>query len=149
MTLEAKDLGKFSIDSDKYGVRSNNIPCLWRGLTFSVPRGERLCITGPSGVGKSILLKALAQLEPLDEGGVYLEERNGVFITPYSYSSLRPAEAKKWDVVEAPAWRSKVSYVSQQSPRAGGTPGGYYHTIKGFRSQRGREESDPCRILNL
>ncbi len=146
MTLEAKNLGKFSIDSGKHGLRSNDTPALWRDLTFSVTKGERLCISGPSGIGKSVLLKTLAHLEPLDEGGVYLEELNGVCITPCSL--LRPVEAKNWKVIGAPDWRSKVSYVSQQPPRVAGTPGEYYRTIKGFGSQRGKQERDPCGILN-
>ncbi len=147
MSLEAKNLCKFSIGSDKCSDRSTDIPYLWRGLMFSVPRGERLCITGPSGVGKSILLKALAHLEPLDEGRVYLETLNGVCVTPCS--SGRPVEDKKEQVIGAPTWRSKVSYISQQSPRVGGTPLEYYRTIKGFCSQRGNKESDPCQILAL
>jgi iron(III) transport system ATP-binding protein len=44
-------------------------------LHFSVNKGEVLAIVGESGVGKSTLLKAIAGLIPVIEGGVKLEGR--------------------------------------------------------------------------
>ena len=37
---------------------------------FSLPAGARIAITGPSGSGKSVFLRALALLDPLDGGSV-------------------------------------------------------------------------------
>ena len=34
-------------------------------LSFTVKRGEILFVRGPSGVGKSLLLRALAYLDPI------------------------------------------------------------------------------------
>ena len=41
-----------------------------RPIDFSLAAGERVVITGPSGSGKSVLLRALALLDPLDGGQV-------------------------------------------------------------------------------
>ncbi|MCW5879081.1 MAG: ABC transporter ATP-binding protein [Anaerolineales bacterium] len=41
-------------------------------LSFSVQRGEFLCILGPSGSGKSTLLRVLGGLLPASRGGVHL-----------------------------------------------------------------------------
>ncbi len=41
-----------------------------RDISFSVARGEVICVLGPSGSGKSTLLRAMAGLEPLDSGSV-------------------------------------------------------------------------------
>ena len=43
-------------------------------LTFSVPSGECLAVEGPSGIGKTRLLRAIADLDPAD-GYVYLNGR--------------------------------------------------------------------------
>jgi polar amino acid transport system ATP-binding protein len=44
-----------------------------QGVSLEVGRGEVKVIIGPSGSGKSTFLRALALLEPVDAGEVYLE----------------------------------------------------------------------------
>jgi len=44
-----------------------------RELTFSVDRGELLCIVGPSGAGKTTLLRCVAGLLELSEGEIELD----------------------------------------------------------------------------
>jgi len=41
---------------------------VWRGLDVAVDPGDRLAVRGPSGAGKTLLLRALAGLDALDEG---------------------------------------------------------------------------------
>lgn len=43
---------------------------LIRGVSVAVGPGERLGVLGPSGAGKTVLLRALALLDPIDEGSV-------------------------------------------------------------------------------
>lgn len=67
---------------------------LWDGVQLEVMTGERVAIRGTSGSGKSMLLRAMAALVPLDEGQV-------------AYRGRTPAE------MGAPAFRSCVMYVPQ------------------------------------
>jgi putative ABC transport system ATP-binding protein len=41
---------------------------LIRGVSLDIHPGDRLAITGPTGSGKTVLLRAIALLDPLDEG---------------------------------------------------------------------------------
>jgi putative hydroxymethylpyrimidine transport system ATP-binding protein len=43
---------------------------LFRDLNFTLPGGSWTCLLGPSGVGKSSLLRLIAGLAPLDQGTV-------------------------------------------------------------------------------
>jgi ABC-type Fe3+/spermidine/putrescine transport system ATPase subunit len=43
---------------------------LLRGISFTVGRGETVCLLGPSGSGKSTLLRIIAGLEPPESGQV-------------------------------------------------------------------------------
>jgi putative ABC transport system ATP-binding protein len=48
---------------------------LLRGVSLSVGFGERLGVLGPSGAGKTVLLRAIARLDPLDEGSIHWDGR--------------------------------------------------------------------------
>src|SRR6185295_6639186 len=56
------------------GLRKSysGVPVL-KGIDFSVERGEIFVIMGPSGSGKSVLLKHIIGLEPPDEGDILIE----------------------------------------------------------------------------
>jgi putative ABC transport system ATP-binding protein len=49
---------------------------LFRDLTLTLGSGQRLAIRGPSGAGKTVLLRALALLDPLDSGQVEWNDRS-------------------------------------------------------------------------
>lgn len=68
---------------------------IWRGVGFRLEPGRSLAIVGPTGTGKTLLLRCLAALDPLDEGVVELDGR--------------PPE--QWGL---PAYRSRVVYVQQR-----------------------------------
>ncbi len=74
---------------------------VWRDVNFTVSPGSRLLIDGPSGSGKSLLLRAVAGLDPSD-GECRLHDKT-------------PAE---WGV---PRYRSRVMYVPQRPSFAPGT----------------------------
>jgi phospholipid/cholesterol/gamma-HCH transport system ATP-binding protein len=46
---------------------------VYEGLDLDVKRGETLCVIGPSGVGKSVMLKMLIGLLPVDDGEVWFD----------------------------------------------------------------------------
>jgi ABC-type sugar transport system ATPase subunit len=53
-----------------------------RGVSFSVADGETLVILGPSGAGKTSLLRVIAGLEAADAGSLQLDGRNLLGIAP-------------------------------------------------------------------
>jgi phospholipid/cholesterol/gamma-HCH transport system ATP-binding protein len=69
------------------------------GLTLRVAKGERLSIVGPSGTGKSVLLKTTL--------GLITPERGDVRIDGQSVFSAKPAQLR--------ALRRKVGYVFQNA----------------------------------
>ncbi len=48
---------------------------LIRGVDLMVNPGDRLGVLGPSGSGKSVLLRAVARLDPIDEGSIQWQGR--------------------------------------------------------------------------
>jgi putative ABC transport system ATP-binding protein len=70
-----------------HGLRTN----LLKPVSFNLSAGECIVVQGPSGGGKTLLLRALADLDP-NEGEVYLEGRDRV-------------------TMSGPAWRRQVGYL--------------------------------------
>lgn len=73
----------------------NALKRLHVSVSFELADGECIALQGPSGVGKSLLLRAIADLDP-SEGSVELDGM--------------PREA-----MPAPAWRKQVTYVAAES----------------------------------
>ncbi len=46
---------------------------VYQGLDLEVRRGETMCVIGPSGVGKSVMLKMLIGLLPSDAGEIWFD----------------------------------------------------------------------------
>lgn len=46
---------------------------VYQGLDLDIRRGETLCVIGPSGVGKSVMLKMLIGLLAVDDGEVWFD----------------------------------------------------------------------------
>jgi ABC-type iron transport system FetAB ATPase subunit len=100
-------------------------------ISFSLHRGEILFIRGPSGVGKTLLLRCLSALDPLDSGLLTLDGR-----TP--------------DQIGHPNWRARVTYVHQQRVTHKGTPSEWYFAAQHLKAQRGRPRGDlPALIHEL
>lgn len=53
-----------------------------RGVSFTVADGETLVILGPSGAGKTSLLRVIAGLEPADAGSLQLDGRDLLGVAP-------------------------------------------------------------------
>jgi len=47
--------------------------CVFNKINLTVYRGEALVIVGPSGTGKSTILKIISGLEPIDDGEIYIK----------------------------------------------------------------------------
>jgi len=75
---------------------------LLKNISFEIAAGDRIALLGPTGSGKTLLLRALSLLDPIDSGTIRWQER-----------VIRKREV--------PAFRSQVMYVSQQPALLAGT----------------------------
>nr|WP_281286427.1 peptidase domain-containing ABC transporter [Pleionea sediminis] len=67
---------KGKIELKNVGFRySDNEPFLFRNLSMIVEPGESVALTGPSGVGKSTLLKIILGLMEPTEGEIFIDDR--------------------------------------------------------------------------
>jgi putative ABC transport system ATP-binding protein len=85
--LEARGLGRRDPVADRWLLRDANV---------RLSAGERLAVWGPSGAGKTLLLRAMALLDPLDVGEVFWKGRR---VTGD----------------DVPAYRSAVVYMHQRA----------------------------------
>lgn len=93
-------------------------PPLFDGLDLTVEEGEIVVLSGPTGSGKSLLLRAIADLDPLEGGEVVLDGE--------------PRTA-----VEPARWRSEVLYVHQSGVRLTGTVRENLEAIERLAIRRG------------
>lgn len=59
----------FGVDLDNITITYDGKP-LFAGLDFRLEQGQCTCLLGPSGVGKSSLLRVIAGLLPLEQGSI-------------------------------------------------------------------------------
>lgn len=83
-------------------VRKAQGRLLLNSVSFDLNRGDRLAIVGPTGSGKTLLLRAMALLDPLDDGHVWW---HGVGIGGE----------------QVPHFRSRVMYLHQRPVLGDGT----------------------------
>ncbi len=67
----------FSYDKDS--------PAVFENISFSIEKGDVLCVLGPNGTGKTTLIKCINVLHKVNEGEVYL---NGANIQNLSFRDI-------------------------------------------------------------
>jgi ABC-type iron transport system FetAB ATPase subunit len=90
---------------------------LIRDLHVELAPGQIVALMGPTGTGKSTLLRALAWLHPLTHGALDLDGKS----------------VAQWGVCE---WRRRVAYVPQQAPPLPDTAEAYLARVCQFGVQQ-------------
>lgn len=108
---------------------------LFRNLTFNVYAGDVLAVSGPSGVGKSQLLRRLAALS-----SHHLEEAHSAWAAPgvvllggHAILFSAPFTPNQHS---HPDWRRQIRYVPQGKLDLNGTPREFIRQVTSFASWR-------------
>ncbi|MFO7717143.1 MAG: ABC transporter ATP-binding protein [Thermodesulfobacteriota bacterium] len=97
---------------------------LWHDLSFGLWAGERLGVIGPSGSGKSLLLRTLAGLDALETGELRF----------YGQS------LHNWDL---PVYRARVVYLHQRPSVHEATPEQAFRAPFSLKSHRDKTYATP------
>lgn len=109
--LEARDLGRRHPGTEDWPLRH---------VDLALRPGELVTIRGPTGSGKTLLLRSLAGLDPVDEGAVLLHGRR----------------FEDWEVVE---FRRRVVYLHQFPALVEGSVAANLRLPFRFRVHRGAD----------
>ncbi len=109
--------------------RSRSDAWLLRGVNLAIRGGDRLAITGPTGAGKTLLLRALSLLDLIDEGEVRWREK-----------PIAPADI--------PFYRRQVIYLHQRPTFVEGTVEDNLRLPYSLRASRG-DHFDRHKALKL
>ncbi len=102
---------------------------LYRGIDLELNGGDRTVLVGPTGSGKSLILRALTLLDAVDAGQILWEG------TPIQDA-------------EVPAYRAQVVYLQQRSPLVEGTVEDNLRLAFTFKQHREQPFSS-TRVLSL
>jgi putative ATP-binding cassette transporter len=80
--------GEVSLATDRLDLDLPDGTSLLGGIEFTLARGEALLISGPTGVGKSTLLRAIAGLWPFGRGEIRIGEGSMLFLPQRPYLPL-------------------------------------------------------------
>ncbi|MDR0597699.1 MAG: ATP-binding cassette domain-containing protein [Treponema sp.] len=97
--LEVIDLGKDFIVHSRGGTALPG----FSGVSFGVEAGSLLAITGPSGIGKSSLLKCVYR--------TYIPSRGRILYRTKNNGTVDLAAAEDWEILDLR--RDEIGYVSQ------------------------------------
>ncbi|KAI9467752.1 hypothetical protein H4R22_000208 [Coemansia sp. RSA 1290] len=104
---------------------------LFYNVNFELHEGEVLVVRGPSGVGKTTILRCIAQLTPYEAGVCTLNS---------------PSGPKTPTDMGIPKWRADVMYVPQRPAQMPGSPLDFIDMVNSFKVQSSREHYDPVEI---
>jgi putative ABC transport system ATP-binding protein len=100
---------------------------LFSRVSFDLAEGETLAVLGPSGSGKSSLIRCLAGLDEASAGEVLLEG-----------GSLKDLGAS--------VWRSSLCYVAQRPPLLRGSARAFLEQVQSLQVQNGRDVASPFEL---
>ncbi|MGU8221455.1 ABC transporter ATP-binding protein [Clostridium perfringens] len=113
----------FSINFNNVSFSYDKNKPILKNLNFSIKPGEIIGLIGPSGQGKTTLIKILLSLLDIDNGNIYLNlKENTQFIL--ALDSLNEREEKNscnYNIELSPLHRELISYVPQGDTLFSGT----------------------------
>lgn len=113
--LELESIGHSFILNDGTNDKKHERVVLFQNISLTVGPGDMYLVIGPSGVGKSSLLKIVAGLMPFKEGRLL-------------FTKHRRHE------VGSTEWRRQVRYVTHHKVTIPGTPIDFINRIASFQS---------------
>lgn len=103
---------------------------IWREVDVQLDAGENLAIVGPTGAGKSLLLRCLAGLDAADEGRIAIDD-------------------KPIDEWQMPAYRARIVYVHQRPALWEGTVDDNLRAVFHLAAHRSKGYEHPEAIRRL